>query len=98
QTAIDTMGAAGGGIVRIPKGDFTMSSAVSIPYDNVSIEGAGSANTVIRVPASYDSHESSEMAEGLFTFGRALNSQNYGWLDHGRVIARVAAVIRRGDL
>ena len=44
QRAIDEMGHTGGGIVAIPKGNYTMSSAVSIPYDNVFIVGENSAD------------------------------------------------------
>src|SRR5215472_8422535 len=69
QAAIDSAGKLGGGIVAIPKGRYTMASAVSIPWDNVSIIGEGSAETLIQVPSNYDSHEASNMAEGLFTFG-----------------------------
>ncbi len=69
QGAIDAVGLAGGGIVAIPKGTYTMSSAVSIPFDNVSIVGENSADTLIRVTSNYNSHEGSHMAEALFTFG-----------------------------
>src|SRR5580698_8933141 len=55
QAAINTAGAAGGGIVRIPAGTFTMSSAVTVNYNNVSIEGAGSGQTIINVPSTYSS-------------------------------------------
>jgi len=98
QSAIDMVGTAGGGVVAIPKGVYTMSSAVSIPYDNVSIVGASSAETLIRVPADYNSHEGSNMAEAVFTFGRKLNASNRGWADQGSVIATVSATISRGAL
>jgi hypothetical protein len=98
QSAIDTVGAAGGGIVAIPKGGYIMSSAVVIPYDNVSIEGEGSTDTSIRVPSDYHSHEASNMAEALFTFGRKLGASNRGWVDKGPVVASVPGVIHRGDL
>ncbi len=55
QAANDAVGTAGGGIVAIPKAHYTMSSAVSIPYDNVSIMGESSADTLIRIPSNYDS-------------------------------------------
>jgi hypothetical protein len=75
-----------------------MSSAVSIPYDNVSITGEGSADTLIRVPSDYQSHEGSNMAEALFTFGRRLNTSNRGWVDQGPVVATVSSAIPRGAL
>lgn len=98
QGAIDAAGAAGGGIVIIPKGVYTMSSAVSIPYDNVSIAGESSADTLIRIPSDYQSHEGSNMAEGVFTFGRKLNASNRGWVDKGPVVATVSSPIPRGSL
>lgn len=97
QQAVNALGGAGG-IVAIPPGSYTMSSAVSIPFDNISIEGAGSARTHIDVPANYDSHETSNMAEALFTFGRPLNSQNRGWVDKGPVLSTVSKVAPRGAL
>jgi hypothetical protein len=98
QSAIDSAGKLGGGIVAIPKGHYTMSSAVSIPWDNVSISGAGSGETFIEVPTNYDSHEAENMAEGLFTFGRALNTSNRGWVDKGPVVASVTVPVARGAL
>jgi hypothetical protein len=98
QNAIDSAGKQGGGIVAIPKGRYTMSSAVSIPWDNISIIGAGSGETLIQVPANYQSHETENMAEGLFTFGRRLNTSNRGWVDRGPVVARVSTIVQRGAL
>ena len=99
QTAIDQAGRSpSGGIVAIPKGGYTMSSAVSIPWDNVSIVGAGSGETRITVPSNYDSREASNMAEAVFTFGRKLNASNRGWTNHGAVLAKVTAPIARGAL
>lgn len=98
QRAIDEVGHTGGGIVAIPKGNYTMSSAVSIPYDNVSIVGENSADTLIRIPSDYNSHERSNMAEAVFTFGRELNASNRGWVDKGPVVATVSSPIPRGAL
>jgi Pectate lyase superfamily protein len=98
QRAIDTVGTGGGGAVLIPAGSFLVSGAVAIPYDNVSIEGAGSANTVIQVTSNYNSQETPSLAEAVFTFGRKLNTINRGWVDQGRVVATAAAVVHRGDL
>jgi hypothetical protein len=99
QAAIDEAGKSpAGAIVAIPKGEYKMSSAVSIPWDNVSIIGAGSGQTRILVPANYDSHEASNMAEAVFTFGRKLNTSNRVWTDHGAVVARVIGAVDRGAL
>jgi hypothetical protein len=98
QAAIDTFGKLGGGIVAIPKGTYTMSTAVSIPWDNVSIVGAGSAETLIGVTSDYHSLEGANMAQGVFTFGRTPNSSNRGWVDRGPVLTKVSAVIERGSL
>ena len=97
QTAVDTAGNAGGGSVRIPAGTFTMSGSVAIPYNNVSIEGAGSEQTTINVGASYASENGA--TDGLFTFGRALGAAvNDGWTNKGATIANVTAAIQRGDM
>src|SRR5205085_11228453 len=99
QTAIDEAGRSrSGGIVAIPKGVYTMSSAVSIPWDNVSIIGEGGAETRILVTSNYDSHEASNMAEGVFTFGRRLNTSNRGWVNHGAIVANAPLPIDRGAL
>lgn len=98
EAAIDSAGKLGGGIVAIPKGHYKMSSAVSIPWDNVSIIGAGSGQTFLEVPSNYDSHEAENMAGGLFTFGRRLNTSNRGWVDKGPVVANVFVPVARGTL
>ena len=96
QTAVNSAGTAGGGIVRIPAGNFTMSGPVAIPYNNVSIEGAGSGQTTISVGANYASDNGS--TDGLFSFGRALGAAtNNGWASRGPAIANVTAVVNRGD-
>lgn len=100
QTAIDTVGKAGGGIVRIPAGTFTMSGAVGVPYNNVSIEGAGSGQTIINVPSGYSSADDANDGDGLFTFGRTLGmtGQNNGWVNKGTVLTTAKAAIHRGDM
>src|SRR5260370_5880090 len=96
RSAVDRVGKAGGGSVRIPAGTFTMSASVAIPYNNVSIEGAGSGETTINVPSNYAS-ENGE-TDALFTFGRTLGaSPNSGWIQ-GPDLTGVSAVIRRGDM
>jgi uncharacterized protein (TIGR03437 family) len=100
QAAINTVGAAGGGIVRIPAGTFTMSSSVTVNYNNVSIEGAGSGQTIINVPSTYSSSDDPYVGDGLFTFGRALGatSENDGWVEKGTVLTTAASVVHRGDM
>ena len=97
QAAVDRAGKSGGGIVRVPAGTFTMSGPVSIPYNNVSIEGAGSGQTLINVGANYASENGT--TDGLFTFGRALGAAvNDGWVNKGTAIANATAVVHRGDM
>jgi len=97
QAAVDDVGRAGGGIVRIPAGTFGMSAPVMVPYSNVSIEGAGSGQTVLEVSADYGSDNGT--TDGLFSFGRALAARvNGGWTNKGPVLANVTAVVRRGAM
>jgi uncharacterized protein (TIGR03437 family) len=100
QAAINSVGAAGGGIVRIPAGTFTMSSSVAVTYNNVSIEGAGSGLTMINVPSSYSSPDDPYDGDGLFTFGRTLGTttENDGWVTSGAVLTNATAVVHRGDM
>jgi uncharacterized protein (TIGR03437 family) len=100
QTAINTVGAAGGGIVRIPAGTFVMSSGVAVNYNNVSIEGAGSGQTIINVPSTYSSPDDPYDGDGLFTFGRTLGTttENDGWVNKGAILTTASAVIHRGDM
>lgn len=95
QTAIDTAGNAGGGIVRIPAGTFTMSGSVAVHYNNVSIEGAGSEQTFINVPSNYASEDSPY--DSVFTFGKTLGKSNTGWIQ-GPLAGNVTAVVHRGDM
>jgi uncharacterized protein (TIGR03437 family) len=100
QAAINSVGTAGGGIVRIPAGTFTMSSSVTVNYNNVSIEGAGKGQTVINVPSTYSSPDDPYVGDGLFTFGRTLGStsENDGWVNKGSLLTTAATVIHRGDM
>src|SRR5277367_5114407 len=66
QSAVNTLVSAGGGTVRIPPGAFTMSSTVAVAANNVSIEGAGSSQTIINVPSSYTSPDDPYEGDGLF--------------------------------
>ena len=92
QAAIHKVGRAGGGVVRIPAGTFTLSRSVAVPYDNVSVEGAGSARTLIDVPAGYRVSEG-DAREGVFTIGRDLGEWRLGWWDRSPVLADVAGSI-----
>jgi uncharacterized protein (TIGR03437 family) len=100
QAAINTAGAAGGGIVRIPAGTFVMSSGVAVNTNNVSIEGAGSGQTIINVPSSYSSPDDPYDGDGLFTFGRTLGAtaQNNGWVNKGAILTNAASIVHRGDM
>jgi uncharacterized protein (TIGR03437 family) len=97
QAAIDSAGKAGGGSVRIPAGTFTMSGPVAVPYNNVSIEGAGSGQTMINVSSNYASDDGA--TDGLFLFGRAVGAAtNNGWTNKGAAVANITAVVHRGDM
>jgi Pectate lyase superfamily protein len=72
QMAVNSVGNAGGGSVRIPAGTFSMSGAVNVPYSNVSIEGTGSGQTIINVSSNYASDDGAN--DGLFAFGRAFGA------------------------
>jgi uncharacterized protein (TIGR03437 family) len=100
QAAINSVGQSGGGSVRIPAGTFVMSNSVAITYNNVSIEGAGSGQTIINVPSNYSSPDDAYDGDGLFTFGRTLGSttENSGWVNKGSILTSAAAVIHRGDM
>src|ERR1700723_3764897 len=100
QAAINTVGAAGGGITAIPAGTFVMSSGVAVNYNNVSIEGAGSGQTIINVPSTYSSPDDPYVGDGLFTFGRTLGTttENDGWVNKGAVLTTATTVVHRGDI
>jgi len=97
QAAVNSVGNAGGGSVRIPAGTFSMSGPVNVPYNNVSIEGAGSGQTIINVSSNYASDDGAN--DGLFAFGRALGAAtNDGWVSKGATVANLSAVAHRGDM
>lgn len=95
QQAIDAVGQAGGGTVRIPAGDFVMDRAVAIAHSNVSIVGAGSGKTRITVPSTYAQQQESD--EGLFTFGKAIGGWHKGWVDRGHELAQVDRIVAAGS-
>ena len=50
-------------------------SVATVTYNNVSIEGAGSGQTIINVPSTYSPRPTTAYeGDGLFTFGRALGA------------------------
>ncbi len=97
QAAVDSVGKAGGGSVRIPPGTFIMSGPVAVPYNNVSIEGAGSGQTTINVSPDFASDDGA--TDGLFIFGRGVGAAtNNGWVNKGATVANITAVTHRGDM
>ena len=94
QQAVDQLGQGGGGTVRIPAGSFSLSHSIAVPYDNVSILGAGSDLTLLQVPAGYTPAQMDD--EGVFTFGKALGAWNKAWVDRGDELARVDQVVAAG--
>lgn len=101
QNLINTVGAAGGGIVKIPAGTFTITQTaagrpIGINYDNVSIEGAGSGYTRIDVPATHAYSDDSNAFEGTFTFEKLNFAWNKGWVEGGTDLSHVSAVIAEG--
>ena len=95
QQAVNTIGAGGGGTVIIPAGHYTLSHSIGVPYDNVSIVGAGSGLTFLGIPAAYA--PSSDIDEGVFTLGKAIGGWNKGWLDRGNTLATVSGIVSEGD-
>lgn len=97
QDAIHRAGQAGGGVVRLPAGDYRIDQSVAVPYDRVSIEGAGSALTRLHVPASYDQTHG-DYDEGVFTIGRALDKWRQGWWNNTEVLASVTRAEAQGSM
>ncbi len=104
QTKIDAVGAAGGGIVRIPAGTFTITEhtlhgglkPIGINYPNVSIEGAGSGRTIINVPPTHTYSSDANAFEGVFTFEKSRWAWNKGWVDRGTVLSGITQPIAEG--
>ena len=92
QAAVNAAGAAGGGVVVLPAGQFTVSRSIEIPFDNISVEGRGSARTHVCVPATYD-QSNGDYDEGVFTFGRRLKEWRQGWWNNTAVLANVVKAI-----
>ena len=107
QQKINTVGAAGGGIVKIPAGNYTISSVdmgtgsgqrtICINYNNVSVEGAGSGYTIINVPSTHSYDENSNTFEGTFCIEQGYFVWNKGWTDPGGLLCTVNNKINEGD-
>ena len=52
QRALDAAAAAGGGVVRLPAGRYTLASRISIKTSGVVLQGAGSDSTMLACPLS----------------------------------------------
>jgi chitinase len=107
QQKINTVGAAGGGIVKIPAGNYTITSAdmgtgsgqrtICINYNNVSVEGAGSGYTIINVPSTHSYDENSNTFEGTFCIEQGYFVWNKGWTDPSGLLCTVNNKINSGD-
>lgn len=102
QDKINTVGLAGGGIVKIPAGNFiiTQTSAakpIGINYPNVSVEGAGSSLTKINIPKTHAYSDDANAFEGVFTFEKGYFAWNKGWVDGGTDISHVNNTIAEGS-
>ncbi|GEM_PF-373962 len=107
QQKINTVGAAGGGIVKIPAGVYTITSVdmgtgsgqrtICINYNNVSVEGAGSGYTIINVPSTHSYDESSNTFEGTFCIEQGYFVWNKGWTDPSGLLCTVNNRINAGD-
>jgi len=95
QAAVNSVGGSGGGTVSIPAGMFTLRRSIEVPFDNVSIVGAGSGETILQVPADYVPRMDPD--EGAFTFGKRLGGWNKAWIDRGPVVAEVSARVLPGQ-
>lgn len=95
QGAVNSLGQGGGGTVTIPAGRYVVSDSIEVPFDNVSIVGAGSDRTVLNIPASYDPQMDPD--EGVFTFGKRTGGWNKAWVDRGPVLAEVTGAIEPGQ-
>lgn len=96
QSLINSLSATGG-IVRIPAGNYTISSTVGIFYDNISVEGAGSGNTIITVPSSWTPDEGANTFEGVFNIEPNNTGWHKGWIENGTILSQVTNVINEGD-
>lgn len=90
QAAIDAVGRGGGGTVLIPAGRFRITRSITVPFDNVSILGAGSRRTLIDVPSTYRATDN--LYEGVFTLGKAIGQDSRRWIDRGDVLGEAESV------
>lgn len=96
QAAVDEIGSAGGGVVRIPEGEYLLEQTVTVRASRVRVVGAGRGRTVLRVPSSWDPVQNFD--EGVITFGKAVNGWNQGWVHQGRLLGRIETVVERGAM
>ncbi|MEI7542819.1 MAG: glycosyl hydrolase family 18 protein, partial [bacterium] len=101
QDKINTVGLAGGGIVKIPAGTYTITQSstghpIGINYNNVSVEGAGSGYTIINVPNTHVYDDASNTFEGTFTFEKSAWAWNKAWVDGGTDLSHVTNAIAEG--
>lgn len=97
QAKLNTVGLAGGGIVRIPAGNFTLSVPVGINYPNVSVEGAGRGRTIINVPSTHVYSDDANAFEGAFTFEKNIWAWNKSWYNGGTQLCTITNTINEGD-
>ena len=102
QDKINTVGAAGGGIVKIPAGTYTITQTsggktIGINYPNVSVEGAGSGYTIINIPPTHSYNEDANAFEGTFSIEKGYFAWNKGWSDPGSTLCTVNNIINEGD-
>ena len=102
QDKINTVGAAGGGIVKIPAGTYTITQTsagktICINYNNVSVEGAGSGYTILNVPATHSYNEDANAFEGTFTIEKNYFAWSKGWTDPSATLCTIGNKINAGD-
>ena len=86
----------GGGILRLPAGQFRLSRSIGIDASNIAIEGAGSQRTHLTVAARYQPRDPWD--EGVFSFGRnAPDGWRQGWWSQAPEVTRLAEAVEAGD-
>ncbi|MEC9408428.1 MAG: hypothetical protein VX549_14260 [Pseudomonadota bacterium] len=96
KAAIHRLAQAGGGILRLPSGDFLLSQSVGINASNIAIEGAGSQQTRLHVGRDYQPDD--PLNEGVLSFGRELPSGwRQGWWSQAPEVAQLSRQAHAGD-
>ncbi len=91
NSAVNSVGSTGGGVVLIPSGTYTIGTngaRVNVAYDNVVIRGEGRNSTTLKVAASYSGDD---WSQGAINF-----SGNTGW-HNGTQATTVSASIPIGS-